>query len=105
MYNEANVKEKIENVNNEFEYELRMKKIREEVLKSFEGYNQTLKYMAADVPLSILCLPQRIEKALIGHGCLRVYDLFNCDFVEIKGLDEIAIRDLTSRLDKFFAMF
>lgn len=91
-------------VKSNFEYEEKMKKIREEVAKKFSEYQTTLTFMAADAPLGILCLPAAIEKALLDHGCLRIYDLFNCDFSKVKGLGVARIRDLTTSLDKFFSM-
>ena len=97
--------ENTESVKNNFEYEQQMKKIREDVVKKFSEYKKTLAYMSADAPLGVLCLPTVIHNALISHGCLRVYDLFDCDFTKIKGLGVRRIRDLTTRLDEFFSMF
>ncbi len=91
-------------VKENFEYEERMRKIREEVSKKFTEYRTTLNYMASDAPISILCLPPAIENALSAHGCLRIYDLFDLDFTTVKGLGVRRIGDLTSSLDKFFSM-
>ena len=93
-----------ETVKLNFEYEEKLRKIREEVSKKFTEYRTTLNYMAADAPISILCLPPAIESALSAHGCLRIYDLFDLDFTKIKGLGVVRIRELTSSLDKFFSM-
>ena len=104
----SNINKLIENpdtVKNNFEYEEQMKKIREEVAKKFAEYRTVLSYMASDAPIGILCLPTVIENALLAHGCLRIYDLFDCDFTEVKGLGVRRIRDLTARLDEFFSMF
>lgn len=95
----------VEKLNDKIEYEMQMKAIREEVVKKFEEYRKTLSFMAADAPISILCLPTVIENALFSHGYCRIYDLFDCDFTKIKGLGDRRIRDLTSRLDEFFSMF
>jgi hypothetical protein len=81
-----------------------LKKISEFLLKNIENYHQTMKYLAADAPLEILCLSKACEKALFAHGCLRVYDVFNLDFTKVKGLSAKGIRDLTTSLDKFIAM-
>ena len=89
----------------EIEKDLQLQKVREEVLKKMTEYRKTLAYMGADAPISILCLPKTIENILATNGCLRVYDLFDRDFTEIKGLGESRIRDLTARLDEFFSMF
>ena len=91
-------------VNNNIEYEMQMKKIREEVAEKLIGYRKTLSYMAADVPLSVLCLNPHIESALVAHGCLRVYDLLDLDFTKVKGLGIVRIRNLTARLDEFLSM-
>lgn len=99
-----NVSDKSESVNINFEYDIKMQKIKEEVLKKFNDYRNTLNYLSADAPIQILCLDKKIETALINHGLLRIYDLFNCDFTKIKGLGEVRIGYLTSSLDKFFAM-
>lgn len=99
-----NLLENIENVNNKLEYEQKLKKIREEVLKKFQDYRNTLNYMACDAPIEILCLPIQIQNVLLAHGCLRIYDLFNMDFTKVKGLGISRIRDLTTCLDQFFSM-
>lgn len=104
MSTRENVKENIESVKDNIEYEMQLKKIKEEVVKKLEDYRKTINFMAADAPLGVLCLPKVIETALLGHGCLRIYDLFNLDFTEVKGLGVTRIRDLTSRLDEFFSM-
>lgn len=99
-----NVKESLDSVNDNFEYDLKMKKLKEEVLKSFNEYRKTLDFMAADAPISVLMLPIGTENKLKSIGCLRIYDLFNMDLTKIEGLNEVRIRDLTSRLDQFLSM-
>lgn len=86
------------------EHDLKMQKIKEEVLIKFEEYRKTMSYMAADAPIEILCLPSQILTPLLDHGLLRVYDLFDCDFTKVKGLGIARIRLLTTCLDKFFSM-
>lgn len=100
-----NLNDKEDLVNNNFENEMKMKKLKEEVAKRLREYQHTMRYMSADAPIEILCLPKVIENALIGHGCLRVYDLFDCDFTKVKGLGSTRIRNLTTCLDQFFSMF
>jgi hypothetical protein len=99
-----NLIDSLSNVNVNLEQEQQMKRIREEVVKKFSEYRNTLTFMAADAPIEILNLSKPIENALRTHGCLRVYDLFNCDFTKVKGLGIKRIRDLTSCLDEFFSM-
>ncbi len=91
-------------VENEKIKDTELKKIKEELLKKLEEYRKVMKFMSADAPIGILCLPKGVEKSLLNHGCLRVYDLFDCDFTEVKGISERAIRDLTASLDQFISM-
>lgn len=94
----------LENNDRKIERDLEMKKIKEEVLKKFAEYRNTINYMVADAPLGVLCLPNGIEKALRDYGCIRIYDLFDLDFTKVKGLGVVRIGHLTTCLDKFFAM-
>ena len=104
MFKEQTLSDKLENVNTNFEHDLEVKKIKEELLQKFEDYRITINYMAADAPISILCLQSSTEKILIDNGFLRVYDIFNVDFTKIKGLGVVRIRDLTTRIDQFLSM-
>lgn len=81
-----------------------LKKISDEINKRHLAYLKTLKYMAADAPIEILCLSKPIENTLISNGYLRIYDLFDKDFTEIKGFGTVRINELTSRLDQFLSM-
>lgn len=97
----------MENVNQvtlNLQKDLELEKIKIEVLKKFDEYKKTLNYLAADAPISILCLPQATEKILLDNGFLRVYDLFNVDFTKIKGFGAVRCRQLTTCLDQFFSM-
>lgn len=91
--------------NKKIEKEMFTQEVRKEVLKKFKEYEKSMIFMASDAPISILCLPKVIEKSLINHGCLRVYDLLNCDLTKIKGLGDVRLRNLTSRLNEFTSMF
>lgn len=99
-----NVKENLENVNNNFEHDLDMTQLKEELRKKFSDYEKTMKFMLADAPIGILCLPSSIENVLSDQGFLRIYDLFDIDLIKIKGLGVTRIRYLTTSLDKFFSM-
>jgi len=102
---EENVLNKnVDNNELQVEHDLQMEKLREEVLKKFFEYNKIIQFMAADAPISTLCLPPTIEKKLTSNGLLRVYDLINFDLTKIEGLGEVSIRNLTSRLNQFFSM-
>lgn len=93
-----------EHVNENIEKDMAMQKLRQEVFKRFDEYRNTIAHMASDAPISTLCLPKKVEKSLLDHGLLRIYDLFQCDFTEVKGLNEVLIRDLTARLNQFLSM-
>ncbi len=79
-------------------------KIRKEILQRFKDYQRVIQYMAGDAPLGVLCLPKAVETILGDNGFLRVYDLFDRDFTEIKGLGAVRCRDLTTRLHEFLSM-
>ena len=75
--------------------------INKKLLESLDNYRKTMSYMCGDAPIEVLCLPKVIETILISNGCLRVYDLFDRDLTEIKGMGCGRIRQLTARLDEF----
>jgi len=112
MNDNSNVKEKIENVKEFFEkpleqhleVDLDMAQLKKDLKEKFENYEKTIKYMLADAPIQVLCLPTAIENILLENGFLRVYDLFDANFVEIKGLGVTRIRHLTACFDKFLSM-
>ncbi len=80
------------------------KKINKELIESLGRYKKTLSYMAGDAPIEVLCLPKTIQTVLISNGCLRIYDLFDCDLTKIKGIGKTRIRDLTARLNEFLSI-
>lgn len=81
-----------------------IKDIKKDVAKKINTYRKLLDLMAADAPIQILCLPKEIEKPLLDHGFLRVYDLINADLTKVKRLGDVRIRHLTSCLDEFLSM-
>lgn len=87
------------NIETEFNVQLKI-----ELIKKIGEYKQTLNFLAADAPISILGLPKVIERVLCNNGLLRIYDLFDRDFTKIEGLSDARISLLTTRLDEFFAM-
>ncbi len=100
-----------ENINNDLkkselvvEHELNLDKIRKEVLQRYSSYQTTMKYMACDAPIEVLCLDKNLNNILVSNGFLRIYDLFDMDFTKIKGIGEVRVRQLTSSLDQFFSM-
>lgn len=99
-----NLSDNESDVNVNFEQDMKMQQLKKELAEKFGEYKKTLSYLAADAPIQALCLPASLENILLDHGLLRIYDLFNRDFTEIKGLGVARIRHLTTRLDQFFAM-
>lgn len=103
-----NVKENFEivkeNIEKNFENDLDMVKLKQELRKKFSEYQTTMKFMLADAPIEVLCLDPKIEKILTDQGFLRIYDLFNVDLVEIKGIGVVRVKQLAARLDQFFSM-
>lgn len=91
-------------LSNEDKIKVDVKKINQELLKNLENYRKTLSYLNADAPIGVLCLPKVIENALLADGCLRVYDLFDRDLAEIKGIGKTRVERLTSSLNEFFSM-
>lgn len=104
MSNLNNTIDNLDIPNLDLRHDLEMRKLKEELAKSFSMYRKTINYMACDAPIEILCLPTVIENALLAHGCLRIYDLFDLDFTKVKGLGVSRIRDLTALFEQFLAM-
>jgi len=78
--------------------------IAEKLLENLTTYRRAMAYMSADVPIQALCLPPNLEKILLDHGCLRVYDMIDLDLTKIKGLGDVRIRYLTACLDQFLSI-
>lgn len=93
-----------ESVKENFDNEMYLEKIKKQLIESFKNYNTIMKYLAADAPIQILCLKPATENILLNQGFLRIYDLFNVDFIKIKGIGIARINEITTSLDKFFSM-
>ena len=93
-----------ESPKSQFDNEMVLQKLREELSKSFSEYRTTMKFMAADAPIEVLCLQPAVEKILLNRCCLRIYDVFNLDFAKIEGLSPTRLRHLTTSVDQFFSM-
>jgi len=99
-----NLIDNTQDVNANFEKNMEFSKLKVEVLSRFSEYRKTVQYMAADLPISALCLPKKLEKKLLNGDFLRVFELFGLDLAKIEFLDSTDVRDLTSRLNEFLAM-
>lgn len=104
MNQNLNLNQSSNSVNQNLEYDIEIQALKERLKQSFDQYEKTMKFLSADAPIEILCLPAPIEKLLLSNGCLRIYDVFNLDLAKIKGLGVSRVRDLTARLDQFFSM-
>lgn len=78
--------------------------IHKKLLESLDNYRKTMSYMYGDAPIQVLCLDKVVETILINEGCLRVYDLFDRDLTEIKGIGHSRVRNLAARLDEFLSV-
>lgn len=81
-----------------------IQEINKKLFESLENYRNTMNYMFGDAPIGVLCLPKVVETTLVNQGILRVYDLFDRDLGEIKGIGHSRIRDLAARLNEFLAV-
>lgn len=99
-----NLNHNSEFINHNLESQMELQKLKKELMKSFDQYKKTMKYLSADLPIECLCLPSQVENILIEQGYLRIYDLFDVDFAKIKGLGVVRIRDLTTRLNQFLSV-
>jgi hypothetical protein len=84
--------------------EKEMIRINKNLVDGMNHYRKTLAYMIGDAPVSTLCLDKATERVLLNDGCLRVYDLFDRNLTEIKGLGSVRKRNLTARLNEFLSM-
>ena len=81
-----------------------LEKATEEARKNLAHYRNLMQFMGANVPIQALCLPKKIENALLSAGFDRAYDLIGSDLTKIKGIGRGSLDLLTSRLDEFFTI-
>ncbi len=77
---------------------------REELEKNLNHYRNVVNCLSANVPIECLCLPKKIQNALIKDGFILVYDLMYRDFRKVKGIGKIAFDLIASRIDEFGTM-
>ena len=80
------------------------KELRKKLLQSLEHYRKTMSYLVGDAPIGVLCLPKATETILLRNNITRVYDLFDRDLTEIKGIGKARVGHLTSSLNQFITM-
>jgi hypothetical protein len=81
-----------------------LEKADEAARKNLAHYRNLMQFMGANVPIQALCLPTKLENALISAGFDRAYDLIGSDLTKIKGIGRGSVDLLTSRLDEFFTI-
>ncbi len=79
----------------------KQQEIEDQLIKDVVHYRNVMNYLACNLPISVMCLPEEIEKILIREGFNRVYDLIGCDLTEIKGIGKSRSAIIGSRLDLF----
>lgn len=67
-------------------------------------YRKILLHMGADLPISALCLPKKIENVLFKSGIERAYDLIHADLRSISGLGDRGIEIIAARMDELFSI-
>ena len=75
-----------------------------DITQNLLHYRKVLEFMGANVPVSVLCLPTKVEKILLKNEIRRVYDLVGLDLTKIEGLGDKYIGLLHSRLDIFIGI-
>jgi hypothetical protein len=74
---------------------------KEELEKNLNHYRNVVNCLGANVPIQCLCLPKKVENALIKDGFIRIYDLLYRDFREVKGIGTENFDLISGRLDEF----
>lgn len=74
---------------------------KEELQKNLNHYRNVVNCLGANVPIECLCLPKKVEKALIKDGFILIYDLLYRDFREVRGIGKVTFDLIASRLDEF----
>ena len=72
----------------------------DELKKNLAHYRKLMDFMACNVPITVLCLPSVIERALAAADCIQVYDLLDRDLSKIKGIGNERLAILTARLNE-----
>ncbi len=83
---------------------MKVKNKSDDLKANLKHYRNIVQYLGCNVPIQVLCLPKRIEKCLLDDGIIRVYDLIGMNLAEIKGIGEVSVGLLASRLDEFFTV-
>ena len=81
-----------------------LEKAQEEARRNLAHYRNLMQFMGANVPVQALCLPKKLENALISAGFERAYDLIGTDLSKVKGIGKGSFDLIASRLDEFFTV-
>lgn len=77
---------------------------KEAATKVLERYRKILFYMGANMPISALCLPKKLENTLLRAGFERAYDFIDADLKSVPGLGERGIEIIAARLNDLFSI-
>lgn len=78
-----------------------MTKIQKNLFKQLDNYKRFIRQCELDAPIEVLCLPKDILTILRKNRLFRVFDLADLDLTKIKGLGNVRIGILQSKLDNF----
>ena len=77
---------------------------KEAATKVLERYRKILYYMGANMPISALCLPKKLENTLLRAGFERAYDFIDSDLKAVPGLGERGLEIIAARLNDLFSI-
>lgn len=69
--------------------------------KELNHFRHSMDILQKDMPISVLCLPKRIDIILQKNGLIRVYDLTAERLKKVKGLGRKSIDLILQKLDVF----
>ena len=69
--------------------------------KELIHFRRGMEILQKDMPISVLCLPKKVERLLEKHGLNRVYDITLERLEEIKGLGGKSIDLILQQMDLF----
>ena len=78
--------------------------LKKTVLDSLKSYENVMKCLYTDVPISSLNLDKKTKAVLKKEGLNRLYEVINLDLSKIEGLCDRRRADLTACLDQFLSM-
>lgn len=81
-----------------------MQKISKNLIECINNYNNYIKDATLDVPIEVLCLPDKINDLLHKNDLFRVGEIISLDLTKIEGLHQRGILLIQKRLRDFGAI-